>query len=80
MGRPILSPGKIPACYTGCTAVDFKIGPDARKPDFGACKQQRHRPVFLSTQSDQRLYCSLIGKFNVQTCLMQNFILTSLCR
>ena len=49
---------------TGCTVVDFKMGPDARKPDFGACKQQRRRPVFLSTQSDQRLYCSLIGKFN----------------
>ena len=45
--------------------VDIKMGPDARKPDFGACEQQRRRPVFLSTQSDQRLYCSLIGKFNV---------------
>ena len=42
------------------------MGPDARKPDFGACEQKRRRPVFLSTQSDQRLYCSLIGKFNVK--------------
>ena len=22
------------------------MGPDARKPDFGACEQQRRRPVF----------------------------------
>ena len=33
---------------------------DARKPNFGACKQQRRRPVFVSTQSDKRLYCSLV--------------------
>ena len=50
------------------------MGPDARKPDFGACEQKRRRPVFLSTQSDQRLYCSLIGKFNVKSCFMQKFI------
>ena len=35
--------------------VDIKMGLDARKPDFGAYEQQRRRPVFVSTQSDQRL-------------------------
>ena len=25
----------------------------------------RRRPVFLSTQSDQRFYCSLDGKYNI---------------
>ena len=38
---------------------------DARKPDFGAWEYQRRRPVFVSTQSDQRLYCSLVGKYNI---------------
>ena len=42
---------------------DIKMGLDARKPDFGACEQQRRRPVFVSSQSDQRLYCSLVGKY-----------------
>ena len=59
--------------------VDIKMGLDARKSDFGACEQQRRRSVFVCTQSDRRLYCSLIGKYNIFTCLMQNFILTSLC-
>ena len=36
--------------------VDIKMGLDARKPDFVACEQQRRRPVFVCTQSDQRLY------------------------
>ena len=51
---------------TGCTVIgDIKMGHDrdARKPDFGACEQQRRRPVSVSTQSDQRLYCSLVGKY-----------------
>ena len=38
---------------------------DARKPDFGVCEQQRRRPVFVSTQSDQCLYYSLVGKYNI---------------
>ena len=38
---------------------------DARKPEFAECKQQRRRPVFVSTQSDQRLYRSLVGKNNI---------------
>ena len=45
--------------------VDIKMGLNAREPDFGACEQQRRRPVFESTQSDQRLYYSLIGKYNI---------------
>ena len=55
----------------------YYMGLDVRKPDFGVCQQQRRRPIF--TQSDQSLCCSLIGKKNIYTCLMQNFILTSLC-
>ena len=43
---------------------DIKMGPDARNLT-GASEQQRRRPVFVSTQSDQRLYCSLIRKFNI---------------
>ena len=35
------------------------MGLDARKPDFVACE----RPVFVSTQSGQRLYCSIVGKY-----------------
>ena len=54
------------------------MGLDARKPDIGACEQQRRRPVIVSTQSDHRLYCSLTGKY-IETCFMQNFILVSLC-
>ena len=45
--------------------IDIKMGLDARKMDFGPCEQQRRRPVFASTQSDQRLYYSLIGKYNI---------------
>ena len=45
--------------------VDIKMGLDVRKSDFGACEQQRRRPVFVSTQSDQRLYYSLIEKYNI---------------
>ena len=41
------------------------MGPDARKPDNGACEQQRRMPVFISTQSDQRLYCLLVGKYKL---------------
>ena len=43
--------------------VHIKMGPDARKPDIGACEQQRRRPVIVSTQSDQRLYCSRTGNY-----------------
>ena len=73
------SPGhriKVPDAHA---VVDIKMCLDVRKPDFGARKQQRRRPVFVCTQSDQRLYCSLIGKYNILTFLMQNIILTSLC-
>ena len=54
------------------------MGLDARKPDIGACEQQRRRPVFVSKKSDQRLYGSLTGNY-IQTCIMQNFVLASLC-
>ena len=54
------------------------MGLDATKPDIGACEQQRRRSDIVSTQSDQRLYCSLTGNY-ILTCFMQNFILASLC-
>ena len=34
----------------------FYMSLDARKLDFVACKQHRHRPACTSTQSDQHLY------------------------
>ena len=46
---------------------------DARKPNFDACEQQRRRPVFVSTQSDQRLYRSLVGKYNHLNLLTAKF-------
>ena len=46
--------------------IDIKMGLDARKPDFGAaCEEQIRMPVFVSTLSDQHLYYSLIGKYNI---------------
>ena len=44
-----------------------------KKPYFVACEQQRRRPACTSAQSDQRLCYSLIGKYNILTCLMQTF-------
>ena len=35
---------------------------DAKKSVFGVCEEQMHRPAYASTQSDQHMYCSLIGK------------------
>ena len=49
---------------------------EARKPDFGACEQQRSRPVFVSHRavwSGPLLFT--YGKYNNWTCFMQNFIL-----
>ena len=44
------------------------------------CEQQRRRPACASTQSDQRLCYSLIGKYHIYTCYEQNFsFLASLC-
>ena len=56
------------------------MGLDARKPDFGACEQQRRGPVFVSTQSGQRLYCSIVGKYiisKIATCKIS--FLAGLC-
>ena len=36
--------------------------PDARKPVFGVCEQQRRGPDSASAQADQRLRYSLFGK------------------
>ena len=36
------------------------IGLVARKPDFVACKEERHRPACTSTQADQGLCYSLL--------------------
>ena len=35
-----------------------------RKPDVAACEHQRCRSAYTSVQSDQRLSCSLPGKYN----------------
>ena len=53
---------------------------DVRKPSSGVCEQQRCRPAWASTQSDQGLCYSLIGKYHIKTCYKRNFtILASLC-
>ena len=41
------------------------LGLDARKPVFSVCKQQGRRPACASTQADQRLCFSLIGKYHI---------------
>ena len=51
-----------------------------RKPDFVACKQQRHRPACAFTLTDQHVCYSLPWKYHIKTCFMQNFnILAILC-
>ena len=53
---------------------------DARKPNFVACEQERHRLACTSAQSDQHLYYLPSGKYSSQVCRMQKFnILASLC-
>ena len=45
-----------------------------------ACEQHRRSSACASAQSDQRLCCSLSGRYNIPTSTMQSFnILTSLC-
>ena len=53
------------ALKDGCIVVYIKMGLGAKKPDFDAWEQQERRPVFVSVQSDQRLYCKLIVKCNI---------------
>ena len=48
-----------------CALCVYEMGLGARKPVFGACKQQRHRPACASAQSDQRLCHSHIGKYHI---------------
>ena len=56
------------------------MGFAARKPDFVACEQQGRRPACASTQSDQRLYYSLSGRYNSLPYCVQSFnIIASLC-
>ena len=45
--------------------VMFYIGLDWRKPVFGECGQQMHRPACADAQSDQHLCYSLIGKYRI---------------
>ena len=46
----------------------------------GGCEQQWRRLACTNTQSDQRLWQMLIGKYHIKTCYKQNFtILASLC-
>ena len=40
------------------------MGRVARKPKVVAFQQQRRRPACADAQSDQRLCCSISGKFN----------------
>ena len=53
----------------------------ARKSDFVACEQQRHRPAWASVQCDQRLYYSHSGEYDSWLCYMPNFNIpaVSLC-
>ena len=44
-----------------------------RKPVYAICEQQRSRSACASTQSDQRLCCSLSGLYNTSTGYSQNF-------
>ena len=41
----------------------------ARKPNFGACEQHRHRPDYVSAQSDQHLckYLLSVKYIDIQT-------------
>ena len=48
------------------------MGLVATKPDYVACEQQKCRPACASAQTDQRLCCSLSGKYNGKACYMQN--------
>ena len=51
-----------------------------RKPVFRVCEKHRCRPACASAQSDQHLCYSLIGKYNISTCIKQVFnFLASLC-
>ena len=47
--------------------------PEARKPDFVVCEQQRHRSACAFAQSDKHLCYSQSGKDNCPTSSMQNF-------
>ena len=44
-----------------------------RKPVYAICEQQRHRSACTSTQSDQRLCCSLPRLYNSSSFYIQNF-------
>ena len=35
-----------------------------RKSDVAACEREKRIPAYTSAQSDQRLCCSLLGKYN----------------
>ena len=48
--------------------LDNNLGHVMTKPDFAICEQQRRRSACASTQSDQRLCCSLPGSYNTYTC------------
>ena len=56
------------------------MGLEVREPDF-VREQQRRRPVCASVQSDQRLCCSLSGKYDRYTWHRQKIkkILSSFC-
>ena len=45
-----------------------------RKPVYAICEQQRRRPACASTQSDQRLCCSLTRLYNISSFYIYNFM------
>ena len=55
-----------------CAHIRLNMGPDARKPDFVACEQQRCRTACAYAQSDQHLCFLLSGKNNSPTSSIQN--------
>ena len=50
-----------PSNATEVRPIYLKMSHIMRKPFFVICKQQSRRSACASTQSDQRLYCSLLG-------------------
>ena len=52
--------------------IELYIGLVAKKPDFVACKERRHRPARASAQSDQLLCYSFSDKYSKLTGYMQN--------
>ena len=55
------------------------MGSTGEKLSLEVCEQQRRRPACASAKSDQRLCCSLFGKYDIYTCFKRKIVLASLC-